>query len=69
MHLLSFFNVSCLIDICQRCECGQWRCLDKNKGLGRFIVIWGAPDPNSASSHCPSADRGVKGVRGGGIDF
>ena len=49
--------------------CGQRRCLHKNKGLGRFVFICGAPDPNSASSHRPSADRGVKGVRGGGFNF
>ena len=62
------FYVSGLIDLC---GCRQRRCLDKNKGLGRFIFIFirGAPDPNSASSHRPSADRGVKGVRGGGFNF
>ena len=63
------FYVSCLIELCQFCGCGQGRCLHKNKGLGRFIIIWGAPDPNSASSHRPSADRGVQGVRGGGFNF
>ena len=63
------FYVSCLIELCQFCGCGQGRCLHKNKGLGRFIIIWGAPDPNSASSHRPSADRGVKEVRGGGFNF
>ena len=63
------FYVSDLIDLCQCCGCRQRRCLDRNKGLGRFIFIWGAPDPNSASSHRPSADRGLKGVRGGGFEF